>query len=580
MKDCHLQRKAVKYFLGLLDTRNAEQYLQHLKKCKICSRKISKLNKIKKASLFRKKIKSELPPFTVLKHKLETSNKSKLKTVFNIPEFKLIPRFALVFSCIVVAILLFLGISIKKFEIYYKKGEVRYKANRITTSENSECHITYKKNIFMKIGPDTSVDVKRTIKQNHIKLLLKKGSILISKEKEIDFNLIVSGINIRALGTKFLVEKNDKLNISLLEGKLLINKKIGLDSNHKAQFKKDGCLQFKKKLSDKERIKLSNLCDSLYFVKKWEHKIKGIIKAEPVIYNNRIYYGTTGGSVYCMEKNTGELIWKNKFNAGIEVKPEIKEGYIYIALNNGELAKLNSKTGELSWKIEIGTLSYSSPFYYKNKIFIGNTDGYIKAISADKGAIIWEKRVKGGIFAPILCWKNRIYAGSTEGGVYCLDIKNGDILWQKEVEGRMVGSGPLICSEGVIFSITGGYVYCFDLHNGDQCWKYKMQGEIFNSPVQLSGRFYFPADGIFILNSKGKLVSKKGINLNNEINISSAKNTVAYVDNFNNIKLLDIENNQLKNINFKEQVSSIVMDKDKIYILTESNKIVAFDFID
>ena len=381
------------------------------------------------------------------------------------------------------------------------------------------------------------------------------------------------------MGTKFSAENNNKLKLSLLEGKLLINGKIKLDPGYKIRFKEDGSLETTGKLSIKEKMKLARSFDSLHFVKKWEYKTKGIIKTEPVIYNNRLYIGTTKGYIYCMKENNREIVWKKKFKAGVEVRPEIKKGYLYVGLNNGDLIKLNSDTGALSWRVEIGTLSYSSPFYYNGKIFIGNTDGYIFSISSDKGDIIWKKRLKGGIFAPVLCKKDKLFAGTTDGTVYALDINNGNILWKKKTEARIVGSGPVVFREGIIICTAKGNIYNFDLSKGTLLWEYKIDEEILNSPIVSEGRLYILSDNLFSFDSRGRLISKSLLNLNKEINLSSINNTIALADSSNNIKLFNTENNEFKNIIFKEQVSSIVMGHNKIYVTIKSGKVVLFDFI-
>jgi len=99
--------------------------------------------------------------------------------------------------------------------------------------------------------------------------------------------------------------------------------------------------------------------------------------SSPAISGNYVYIGSLDNCIYCLNKDTGDLIWK--FNTGSSVlsSPAISGNYLYIGSDYGYLYCLNKDTGELIWKFKEGKgmgPSLSSPAISGNYVYIGGGD--------------------------------------------------------------------------------------------------------------------------------------------------------------------------------------------------------------
>jgi outer membrane protein assembly factor BamB len=58
-------------------------------------------------------------------------------------------------------------------------------------------------------------------------------------------------------------------------------------------------------------------------VVKWRHTTKGLIKSSPLVYDNKLYFGSFDKYFYCLDPETGNLIWKQNINGLIECSPVV-----------------------------------------------------------------------------------------------------------------------------------------------------------------------------------------------------------------------------------------------------------------
>ena len=69
----------------------------------------------------------------------------------------------------------------------------------------------------------------------------------------------------------------------------------------------------------------------------WRLQADGAISASPVVLGNLIYFGTRNGTLYALDRSSGELVWQISLGAPIETAPAFAQGRIYIRTSAGQL---------------------------------------------------------------------------------------------------------------------------------------------------------------------------------------------------------------------------------------------------
>jgi outer membrane protein assembly factor BamB len=180
----------------------------------------------------------------------------------------------------------------------------------------------------------------------------------------------------------------------------------------------------------------------------WTYDSGADITGSTVAADGRIYFGTLGAEVHCLNAFTGQMIWKFPLGYRMSSTPAVIGDKVYIGPDDGNIYCLNAETGEEIWKTPAG----------------GKTEAFW--ISA------WQPRS-----SPIVV-NGRLYVGSLDGNLYCVNAANGNVVWKKEVGGvsRPPGGTPLVVPEidSVFISASDSYLYAFDL-DGNPLWAERVQ---------------------------------------------------------------------------------------------------------
>jgi len=97
----------------------------------------------------------------------------------------------------------------------------------------------------------------------------------------------------------------------------------------------------------------------------------------PAVYGDHVYIGNQDKYLYCLNKNTGELVWKYNTGGRVDASPVVVGDRVLVANMRGDLFLLDRKTGEPSWTYELGTPVYSNPAVVSNRIYVAGDDGRV-----------------------------------------------------------------------------------------------------------------------------------------------------------------------------------------------------------
>jgi outer membrane protein assembly factor BamB len=104
----------------------------------------------------------------------------------------------------------------------------------------------------------------------------------------------------------------------------------------------------------------------------WSYLPDHYIQSSPAVFDGKVYIGTNGGTIYCLDKITGELLWSNRTNGSIRnSSPAVADGNVYIGAKN-EFYCFDAYTGDMIWNYPVST--GSSPAVADGKVYIGSND--------------------------------------------------------------------------------------------------------------------------------------------------------------------------------------------------------------
>lgn len=204
----------------------------------------------------------------------------------------------------------------------------------------------------------------------------------------------------------------------------------------------------------------------------WKFKVgyhtKGkSIFSTPVLYKNLVIFGAYDGNLYALNKETGKKVWINFEADWIGSSPTISEklGLGFVGLEFGLIRKrggimaFDLKTGKLIWKDITPSYTHSSPLYLKKtkEVVIGSNDGIVRLYDAKKGIKKWE-------FKTDEISEEEILAGFSKK-----DIKNSFAYDEK--------------LDYLAFGTTDGYTYIIKRKNGELVFKHKAEFGYYSTPV-------------------------------------------------------------------------------------------------
>jgi outer membrane protein assembly factor BamB len=185
----------------------------------------------------------------------------------------------------------------------------------------------------------------------------------------------------------------------------------------------------------------------------------------PVVYKNKLIYGTVDGRVIARNtKNGDEVFYNVDLGSPVETAGTVSNGKILFHLRNHQIFCLDLETGKIIWGFK-KSISYlttlqkaSSPLVYNNKVFVGFADGTLGAIGLDEGILLYEVKLSEATkfldidSSPIL-FDGKIYIGSQGSPVTIIEPNTGKILRKSDF---LSFRKPIIFNDQLVFGTSTG----------------------------------------------------------------------------------------------------------------------------
>lgn len=150
--------------------------------------------------------------------------------------------------------------------------------------------------------------------------------------------------------------------------------------------------------------------------------------SRPVIENGVLYMGFSDGYLVALDAKTGTVKWeqwlnKNKRFKDLDGAPIIDGEEIYITGFDSSLYCLKKNSGQLLWKSEPG--GFGDILISNDKIVYSTSTGEVLALNKKDGAKIWSYKVNDGIATAPVAYQNRIVVGESQGKILFLNAQTG-----------------------------------------------------------------------------------------------------------------------------------------------------------
>jgi len=290
----------------------------------------------------------------------------------------------------------------------------------------------------------------------------------------------------------------------------------------------------------------------------WRVQVSGAVQRPITVADDRLYFGTWGGDVYCLDARMGDEVWR--VNAGSDVisRIAVEGGRAYLGTAGGEVIALDAQTGaqvwsfktggpvqgsalvaegmvfigsgdhyfyaldicsgELKWKYKLNRMAQVTPVYLNGVIYFGAWDQYFHALRAGDGSELWRTQIGNSIYyAPAnsnpATDGKRIFFAATfehegEPDILCLNSNTGNIIWSRR---NPIGkfhcsfNSPCVAGDRLYIASLSGDLFCLSTIDGREIWSASTgQETYYNSPVFSNGKVYIGGitGGIFCFDAE------------------------------------------------------------------------------
>jgi len=250
----------------------------------------------------------------------------------------------------------------------------------------------------------------------------------------------------------------------------------------------------------------------------WKFKARGSVNTAVSVEEGRVYFGSNGGSIYCLNEQNGELEWEFKVQKPEKgarkhfTSPVVFEDRLYVGGADKQLYCLDAESGELHWQVESDDWIRSSPYVDDHGIHVATISGRLYGIN-HKGKIQWDEKISDhAIYADLVGNGTELLITDSNLMLYCFGSK-GKQLWNKSIlcafendEGERIftdqlsggtfyQSKPTAADGKLVFGTPSGFLYSLDAESGEENWKFEMGAAISVGPAIAKGKIYAGQQG-------------------------------------------------------------------------------------
>ncbi|KRG64995.1 hypothetical protein ABB26_05500 [Stenotrophomonas humi] len=217
----------------------------------------------------------------------------------------------------------------------------------------------------------------------------------------------------------------------------------------------------------------------------WTTRLSGQIFASPVIHDDIVYVGTTGGTFSAVNLADGNLRWSSAIGHPILGAALVTDEAAFVVSDGGYLHRLERSTGREQWRASIEDSRTSRelphpqssawewqaprPLLVDGVLYVGGSDGCVQAFAAATGASIWRTQLPGRIQHGLSFVDGTLHVATEPGELHALHARSGRKAWTYPLSMRP-GSAPVVHNGRVFINDRSGVLHAVDARSGRALW--------------------------------------------------------------------------------------------------------------
>lgn len=221
---------------------------------------------------------------------------------------------------------------------------------------------------------------------------------------------------------------------------------------------------------------------------RWKFETVGVVASSPAIDGRLVFFGSYDGNFYALDEATGKEKWKfameyeRRFQAKhlhshepkeqtipdtwdfFTSSPLVFKNRVYFGSGDKNIYALNAQTGALEWKFATGDIVHASPAAAGDTVYIGSWDSFLYALDAATGKEKWRFKTgedpinhnQVGFQSSPAVADGTVYVGCRDAHVYAIDAATGLKKWDYSTGNAWVSNTPAV-SGGVVYVGTNPF---------------------------------------------------------------------------------------------------------------------------
>ncbi|WP_245778628.1 outer membrane protein assembly factor BamB family protein [Halomicrobium zhouii] len=215
--------------------------------------------------------------------------------------------------------------------------------------------------------------------------------------------------------------------------------------------------------------------------------------------DQRLFFPTEQGSIYCLDRATGEQIWRRDIGGPIETPLQFDGSQLFFGTTAtdgpGTVLALNAVDGTPRWESALPTLTKSAPVLFGDSVIVRDQSGDVLAFDQETGDQQWDRTFEthslGWSFQGPLVKNERVYTygvdttASQDNRLIALEATDGTTAWQREISAPV---SMLASSPDHLFSVHRESLHAVAPRDGTIRWRRKLTGQ--SNVLSVNGAVY------------------------------------------------------------------------------------------
>jgi outer membrane protein assembly factor BamB len=189
-----------------------------------------------------------------------------------------------------------------------------------------------------------------------------------------------------------------------------------------------------------------------------------VAAAAPLITEGMAYIPCRNPELLAIELS-GNLCWRFKYKSNardwLDTTPAVTADRLFAVSSAGSVFALDRASGELLWQISPGDKwGLSPPVLDGGRLYVGFKRGLL-ALDVNNGRTLWAHETDRPITGAPLVFQDTVYVTGHDHHLYALDKVSGELRWSHEMS-RRIEMPPALASSALVVVDRGGNTVAFD----------------------------------------------------------------------------------------------------------------------